>query len=401
MARWREWEIIMDIELKEADRKFREDVRAFLDENLDAELREAGVKTSGISSAHAPLMRWHKILHEKGWVAPGWPQEFGGTGWSDMQRYIWQSECARANAPKLYPMGLGMIGPTLIACGTAEQQEAYLPKLLSGEHIWCQGYSEPGSGSDLASLQCAAERDGDDYVINGSKIWTSYAHHANHIFCLVRTDKSTKPQAGITFLLIDMTSAGISVEPIITLAGDHEVNQVFFDNVRVPVENRVGEENDGWTVAKTLLTFERSSAYAARLKLMLGNLEALIEEADDAMLVKRHAELAIRVAAIEMTEFRVQAALADGRPSSSGSSQLKIMGTEAQQDIDLLAVDTLGARAAVWQPERRDMGSNVDAIGHEETQVILADFFNNRAASIYGGSNEVQRNIIAKVALGL
>ena len=391
----------MDMQLKPEDEAFRQEVRAFLDDKLDAELREAGQKTSGISSAHVPLMRWHKILHEKGWIAPGWPQEFGGTGWGDMQRYIWQSECARANTPKLYPMGLGMIGPTLIACGTKQQQEAYLPKLLSGAHIWCQGYSEPGSGSDLASLQCAAQRDGDDYIINGSKIWTSYAQHANHIFCLVRTDKSTKPQAGITFLLIEMDSPGISVEPIITLAQDHEVNQVFFDNVRVPVANRVGAENDGWTVAKTLLTFERSSAYAARLKLMLGNLEGLVADSGDAALAKRHAALAIRVAAVEMTEFRVQAALADGRPNSSGSSQLKIMGTEAQQDIDRLAVDALGARAAVWQPERRDMGANVEAIGPEETQIILADFLNNRAASIYGGSNEVQRNILAKMALGL
>lgn len=391
----------MDMQLNTEDEAFRQEVRAFLDEHLDAELREAGQKTSGISSAHAPLMRWHKILHDKGWVAPGWPQEFGGTGWSDMQRYIWQSECARANTPKLYPMGLGMIGPTLIACGTKQQQEVYLPKLLSGEHIWCQGYSEPGSGSDLASLQCAAMRDGDDYIINGSKIWTSYAQHANHIFCLVRTDKSEKPQAGITFLLIEMDSPGISVEPIITLAQDHEVNQVFFDNVRVPVANRVGAENDGWTVAKTLLTFERSSAYAARLKLMLGNLETLVADSGDEALAQRHAALSIRVAAVEMTEFRVQAALANGRPNSSGSSQLKIMGTEAQQDIDRLAVDALGARAAVWQPERREIGANVEAIGPEETQGILADFLNNRAASIYGGSNEVQRNILAKMALGL
>ena len=391
----------MDMQLKPEDEAFRQEVRAFLDEHLDAELREAGEKTSGISSAHVPLMRWHKILHAKGWVAPGWPQEFGGTGWSDMQRYIWQSECARVNTPKLYPMGLGMIGPTLIACGTKQQQEHYLPRLLSGAHIWCQGYSEPGSGSDLASLQCAAVRDGDDYIINGSKIWTSYAQHANHIFCLVRTDKTTKPQAGISFLLIEMDSPGISVEPIITLAQDHEVNQVFFDNVRVPVANRVGAENDGWSVAKTLLTFERSSAYAARLKLMLGNLEPLVADSGDAALAQRHAALSIRVAAVEMTEFRVQAALADGRPNSSGSSQLKIMGTEAQQDIDRLAVDALGARAAVWQPERREMGANVAAIGPEATQGILADFLNNRAASIYGGSNEVQRNILAKMALGL
>ena len=389
----------MDMQLSAADTAFRDEVRSFLDSHLDAELIEAGQKTSGISSAHAPLMRWHKILHDKGWVAPGWPVEFGGTGWSDMQRYIWQVECARAHAPKLYPMGLGMIGPTLTVCGTKQQQDYYLPKLLSGEHIWCQGYSEPSSGSDLASLQCAAVRDGDDYVINGSKIWTSYAQHATHIFCLVRTDKEVKPQAGISFLLIDMATPGIEVAPIITLAGDHEVNQVFFENVRVPVDNLVGAENDGWTVAKTLLTFERSAAYAARLKLMLGNLQPLL--GDDAALQKDFAALAIRVEAIEMTEFRVQAALAAGTPTSSGSSQLKIMGTEAQQAIDALAMRALGAHAAVWQPELREMGANETPIGPAETQGIIADFLNNRAASIYGGSNEVQRNILAKMALGL
>lgn len=391
----------MDIQLSPTDAAFRQEVRAFLEANLDAELREAGAKTSGISSAHGPLMRWHKILFEQGWVAPGWPVECGGTGWSDMQRYIWQAECARADAPKLYPMGLGMIGPTLTVCGTKAQQDEYLPKLLSGAHIWCQGYSEPGSGSDLASLQCAAVRDGDEYVINGSKIWTSYAQHATHIFCLVRTDKEVKPQAGISFLLIDMASPGIEVAPIITLAGDHEVNQVFFENVRVPVKNLVGAENDGWTVAKTLLTFERSAAYAARLKLMLGNLEGLIAASGEAALMRRHAELVMRVDAIEMTEFRVQAALASGTPGASGSSQLKIMGTEAQQDIDALAMAALGPQAAIWQPEVRDIGSNETAIGPTETQGILADYLNNRAASIYGGSNEVQRNILAKMALGL
>lgn len=391
----------MDMRLSAADEAFRQDVRSFLDTHLDAELREAGRKSSGISSAHGPLMRWHKILYQKGWVAPGWPVEFGGTGWSDMQRYIWQSECARADAPKLYPMGLGMIGPTLTVCGTKQQQEAYLPKLLSGEHIWCQGYSEPGSGSDLASLQCAAVRDGDAYVINGSKIWTSYAQHATHIFCLVRTDKEVKPQAGISFLLIDMASPGIEVAPIITLAGDHEVNQVFFENVRVPAENLVGAENNGWSVAKTLLTFERSAAYAARLKLMLGNLQGLVARSEDESLARRFNELVMRVDAIEMTEFRVQAALASGTPSASGSSQLKVMGTEAQQAIDALAMAALGPQAAIWQPELREIGANETPIGPPETQGILADYLNNRAASIYGGSNEVQRNILAKMALGL
>ena len=205
----------MDMTLTHADTLFRDDVRAFLDTHLDADLSRTGQLASGICGDHTQTMRWHKILHEKGWIAPNWPEAFGGTGWSDMQRYIWSSECARAHAPRLYPMGLGMIGPTLTVCGTPEQQAEYLPPLLSGEHIWCQGYSEPGSGSDLASLQCQAVRDGDDYVVNGTKIWTSYAQHATHIFCLVRTDKSSKPQQGITFLLIDMKDPGITVAPII------------------------------------------------------------------------------------------------------------------------------------------------------------------------------------------
>jgi acyl-CoA dehydrogenase len=393
----------MDMTLTHADTQFRDDVRAFLDTHLDADLSRAGQLASGICGDHTQTMRWHKILHEKGWIAPNWPEAFGGTGWSDMQRYIWSSECARAHAPRLYPMGLGMIGPTLTVCGTPEQQAEYLPPLLSGEHIWCQGYSEPGSGSDLASLQCQAVRDGDDYVVNGTKIWTSYAQHATHIFCLVRTDKSSKPQQGITFLLIDMKDPGITVAPIITLAGEHEVNQVFFDNVRVPVSQVVGQENDGWTVAKTLLTFERSGAYAARLGTRLGQLEQLIDSIDPAQsddMRHRLADLCIRVQAIEVTEFRVQSALASGQPTGAASSQLKVMGTEAQQAIDVLAIEALGIYAAPWQPELREMGSNEKPVGLAETNLFMPGFLDNRAATIYGGSSEVQRNILAKLALG-
>jgi acyl-CoA dehydrogenase len=393
----------MDMTLTHADTQFRDDVRAFLDTHLDADLSRTGQLASGICGDHTQTMRWHKILHEKGWIAPNWPEAFGGTGWSDMQRYIWSSECARAHAPRLYPMGLGMIGPTLTVCGTPEQQAEYLPPLLSGEHIWCQGYSEPGSGSDLASLQCQAVRDGDDYVVNGTKIWTSYAQHATHIFCLVRTDKSSKPQQGITFLLIDMKDPGITVAPIITLAGEHEVNQVFFDNVRVPVSQVVGQENDGWTVAKTLLTFERSGAYAARLGTRLGQLEQLIDSIDPAQsddMRHRLADLCIRVQAIEVTEFRVQLALASGQPTGAASSQLKVMGTEAQQAIDVLAIEALGIYAAPWQPELREMGSNEKPVGLAETNLFMPGFLDNRAATIYGGSSEVQRNILAKLALG-
>ncbi|PKQ09522.1 MAG: acyl-CoA dehydrogenase, partial [Alphaproteobacteria bacterium HGW-Alphaproteobacteria-12] len=255
----------MNLDLTPADADFREDVCAFLDENLTPDLREAGRLTTSAFTDKAWNLAWHKILYKKGWAAPGWPKDYGGTGWSDMQKYIWASECARYGTPHLSPMGLRMCGPMLMKFGTEAQKNFYLPRILSGEDYWCQGYSEPGSGSDLASLQLKAVSDGEDYVLNGTKIWTTHAHFANRMFCLVRTDGSGKPQQGITFLLLDMDTPGIKVEPIITLAGDHEVNQVFFDDVRVPKTNRVGEENDGWTVAKYLLEFERGGAFAAAL----------------------------------------------------------------------------------------------------------------------------------------
>ena len=383
------------------DLAFEAEVEEFLSTHLDDELRRAGSLASGICGAHEPTMRWHKILNEKGWTAPHWPQEVGGTGWSDMQHYIWASACARHKAPRLYPMGVGMIGPTLAVCGTQEQKDHYLPKLLSGEHIWCQGYSEPGSGSDLASLQCKAERDGDDYIINGTKIWTSYAHHANHIFCLVRTDNSGKPQQGISFLLIDMKTAGVSVAPIITLSGDHEVNQVFFDNVRVPVANLVGAENEGWTVAKTLLSFERSAAYSARLLTRLSELKPLIDATEDSALARRFAELSIEVEAIQVSEFRIQSTLAAGQSPGAASSRIKISATETRQRIDEMAVAALGHYGVPWQPAAREPGHNEAIIGHEKAPLLIGDLFNNRAASIYGGSNEVQRGILAKAELGL
>lgn len=241
----------MDLSYSKEDSAFQEEVRAFLDESLTEEMREAGaLAVKGAPERNDVQMAWHKVLYKKGWVAPHWPKEYGGTGWNDVQNYIFSNETARAEAPSLAPFGLKMCGPVLIGHGTKEQQDYYLPRILSGEHFWCQGYSEPGSGSDLASLQCRADADGDDYVINGSKIWTSSAHFADHIFCLVRTDNSGKPQQGVTFLLLEMNDPGIKVEPIIMMNGDHEVNQVFFDNVRVPKTNRVGEEGLGWSVAK-------------------------------------------------------------------------------------------------------------------------------------------------------
>src|ERR1700760_4588342 len=312
----------MDLELTEADRAFQAEVRAFLEADLTPELREAGRRLTSAFTEKKHSMPWQAILYKKGWVAPTGPVEYGGTGWSDMQRYIFSIECARAGTPGLAPMGLRMVGPCIMRYGTPEQKAFFLPRILSGEDYWCQGYSEPGAGSDLASLQLRAVQDGDDYVLNGSKIWTTHAHWANRMFCLVRTNFEGKPQAGITFLLLEMDTPGINVRPIITLAGEHEVNQVFFDNVRVPKSGRLGEENDGWTVAKYLLEFERGGGSGAGLKVSLEKLRAMAKEErgddgqalldDDTFRIK-FAAAEVKLSAIEMTEHRVMSALAAGR----------------------------------------------------------------------------------------
>jgi acyl-CoA dehydrogenase len=400
----------MNLDLSPEELAFRDEVRAFLDASLTPELREAGRRATSVFMEKRYSLAWQKILHAKGWVAPSWPKEYGGTGWSDMQRYIWSAECARAGAPSLAPMGLRMVGPCIMRYGTAEQKAHYLPRMLAGEDYWCQGYSEPGSGSDLASLQLKAVSAGDHYVLNGSKIWTTHAHWANRMFCLVRTKFDGKPQAGITFLLLDMQTPGITVKPIITLAGEHEVNQVFFDDVRVPKSGRLGEENDGWTVAKYLLEFERGGGSGAGLKISIGRLRELAASVvsddggrllDDADFRGRLASAAVAVEAIEMTEHRVMSALSSGKNPGPASSMLKMQGTEAMQKLDELAVEALAHYAAVDQPEARKPGSNVEPIGPKDGLLAMARYLNNRAGSIYGGSNEIQRDIIARLVLGL
>ncbi|MFN3627736.1 acyl-CoA dehydrogenase family protein [Parvibaculum sp.] len=400
----------MDLHFSAADAAFRDEVRAFLDENLTPELAEAGKLTTSVFTDKQWNLAWQKILYKKGWVAPHWPVEYGGTGWTEMQKYIWASECTRYGTPGLSPMGLRMCGPMLMKFGTKEQKDYYLPRILSGEDYWCQGYSEPGAGSDLASLQLKAVSDGDHYVLNGTKIWTTHAHFANMMFCLVRTDNSGKPQQGITFLLLDMHSPGIKVEPIITLAGEHEVNQVFFDDVRVPKKNRVGEENDGWTVAKYLLEFERGGAFAASLEVGIEKIREVAagERAgdgkrliDDETFARKIAEAAIEVKAMEMTEHRVMAELAGGKNPGPASSMLKTRGTEMRQRLDEIAIETIGFYASADQHDARTPGSNVEPIGPKEGMVFMPTYLNNRAASIYGGSNEVQRGIMAKLVLGL
>jgi alkylation response protein AidB-like acyl-CoA dehydrogenase len=400
----------MDLQLSARDLAFRDEVRAFLSENLTPQLRRVGALTTSVFTEKEWSLQWQRILHAKGWVAPAWPVEYGGPGWDDMQRYIFASECARAGAPGLSPMGLKMVGPCIMRYGTDEQKAFYLPRILAGEDYWCQGYSEPGSGSDLASLQMRADDAGDHYVLNGSKIWTTHAHFANRMFCLVRTRFDGKPQAGITFLLLEMTTPGIEVKPIITLALEHEVNQVFFDNVRVPKSGRLGEENQGWTVAKYLLEFERGGGSAAGLKVSLGRVRNMARDEggdfgapliDDADFRRKLATAEIAVEAIEMTEHRVMTALSAGNNPGPASSMLKTQGTEAMQRIDELAIDVAAHYAQVHQPSARDPGSNETPVGPDHSLVAMPRYLNNRAASIYGGSNEIQRDIMARLVLGL
>lgn len=394
----------MHMDLSAADLAFRDEVRAFLDEALTPALREAGSLTTSVFTDRAWSAPWHRALYEKGWVAPSWPVEYGGPGWTEMQRYIFASECAAAGAPSLAPMGLRMCGPVLMRYGTPEQKAYYLPRILSGEDYWCQGYSEPGAGSDLASLQLRAVSDGDDYVLSGSKIWTTHAQFANRMFCLVRTDAGGRPQQGITFLLLEMDSPGLTVRPIITLAGDHEVNQVFFEDVRVPKVNRVGPENEGWTVAKYLLEFERGGAFAAGLKVSARRLRstaAAVGLLDDPSFSARLAEAEIELTAIEITEQRVMAELSSGGAPGPASSLLKMRGTEAMQKLDELAIEAAAHWGAVDQPAARQPGGNVEPVGPRAYLTAMPRYLNDRAASIYGGSNEVQRNIMAKLVLGL
>ncbi|MDX2237203.1 MAG: acyl-CoA dehydrogenase family protein [Hyphomonadaceae bacterium] len=397
------------MQLDPKDAAFRADVRAFLDEKLTPDMREEAARSAGVWAEGPLVRRWHKILYEKGWIAPMWPKEYGGCGWSVVQKYIWDSELAAANAPSLPAMGLQMCGPVIMRYGTPAQKEFFLPRMLSGEHYWCQGYSEPGAGSDLAALQTKATREGDVYVLDGSKIWTTHAHYANWIFVLARTRSDGKPQQGISFFLVDMATPGLSVRPILSISGDHEVNQVFFDGVRVPADNLVGAENDGWTVAKYLLEFERGSSFAPRLEAMLRKVRRLAaDEAqdgarliDDRDFVTRLSALEVQAAAVAATERRLISTLSTGgNPGPSASSMLKLSGTETMQAATELALEAVGAYAAPDFTAAR-LGRVNWAPGPAHAIPVTARYLNNRASTIYGGSSEVQRNILAKVALGL
>ena len=380
---------------------FRDEVRQLLRDELTPEIIAGNKNTTTALGNNDAAMAWQAILNRRGWAGVAWPKEFGGTGWSSNQRYIFNSECEKAGAPKLIPLGLRMLAPVLFKYGTKEQQDHYLPKMLSAEHYWCQGYSEPGSGSDLASLKTRAERDGDFYVVNGTKIWTTNAHHADHIFCLVKTNPDVKPQAGISFLLIEMKTPGISVEPIITMAGDHEVNQVFFDNVRVPISNIVGPENDGWRVAKYLLEFERGgSSVATRLHVDMAELKMLLDrvEGEDA-LKGRAKEIGIKISALSQMETDMQSKIARGEKPGAGSSLMKIMASTLGQEISTIKMEAIGNYSL---PHNNLLLLNKEVtIGEPEHQTISAGYLNDRASTVFGGAREVQKNIIAKSVLGL
>lgn len=410
----------MDLAWSAEDLEFRDEVRAFLDEKLTDDLRQAGRLMTSVYADHEASMAWQAIRHERGWAAPAWPVEHGGCDWTLTQHYIFNRESALAGAPSLSPMGISMVAHAIIAFGTPEQKDYFLPRILTGEVFFCQGYSEPESGSDLASLQMAAVDDGDHLACTGSKIWTTHATEANWMFALVRTTRGPRKQQGITFLLLEMSSPGIEVHPLVMTSGERVQNQVFFDRVRVPNSNVIGEIDDGWTVAKYLLEFERGgSVTAPALQVMADEIAAAATVQpgpgggaliDDPAFAAKLADARIRTEVLEILEFRTLAAVAAGGNPGTDSSMLKVISTELSQTITELALEAAGPRGRVYQPHATAPGGPISdyeppADGYLSGQpwqaVAPLRYFNDRAGSIYAGSNEIQRNILAKAALGL
>ena len=402
----------MDMNFSTEDLAFRDTVRDFLAEKLNARLREGAANTPSVFTEPDITREWQSILYEKGWLASSWPVEDGGPGWTPMQKYLFEKECAIAGTPALPILGLRLVGPVICKFGTPAQKAYFLPRILSGEDYWCQGYSEPGSGSDLASLKTRAVRQGDKYIINGSKIWTTHAHHANWIFALVRTDADAKKQEGISFLLIPMDQPGISVTPIITMANEHEVNATFFDNAETGVENLIGAEGQGWTIAKYLLENERGGSCAApSLLVALDRLEELAKGLPsgvngalihDPVIAQRIAKLRLEAQAFEMTELRILAELVKGRPAGPQTSLIKLISSNLRQGIQQLEVDLFGYDGLQLPVTRPLYGNEApEPIGSREAQLAMPTYLNGRAWTIFGGSNEVQRTIIAKQVLGL
>jgi len=371
--------------------QFRDEVRTFLSEKLTPELQRAGRLEAGIYADLPIAEEWLAILNEQGWAVPDWPVEWGGTGWSAEQHAVL------------------MVAPAIMHYASEEQKNYYLPRMRNGQDWWAQGYSEPGAGSDLSSLKCAAVRDGDQYIINGTKIWTTHAQFCNKMFCLVRTDSSGPQQRGITFLLFDLDLPGIEVKPIISISGDHELNQVFFTDARVPVTGRLGEENDGWSVAKYLLTHERGGKSATGMTMKVENLRGYLADAaeqgfdlrEDADYMRQMAAYEVELESYVAFEERVFASVAAGESIGTVSSVLKIRRAEMLQQMDELVIEAIGYYGLPYQPEIREFRNSGTPVGSETAATAMPRYLNNRAATIYGGSNEVQRNILAKRTLGL
>ncbi|MBM3556767.1 MAG: pimeloyl-CoA dehydrogenase large subunit [Alphaproteobacteria bacterium] len=398
----------MDLQLSRSERAFKKRIEDFLAAKLPAKFRERIEKGKGLGKQDQ--IAWQKILYEEGLIAPAWPKKYGGAEMTAVQRYLLDQTMAENSAPQVVPFGVTMVGPVIYSFGNEAQKARFLPRILRSDDWWCQGYSEPGSGSDLASLRTKAERQGDHYIVNGQKTWTTLAQHADWIFCLVRTDSSVKQQEGISFLLIDMKTPGITVRPIITMEGGHEVNDVFFDNVKVPAENLIGQENKGWTYAKYLLGHERfGTAAVARSKRNLGRLRRIAAEElsdgkpliEDTRFKTKVSQVEIDLLALEYTELRYLMQVAAGKPIGPEVSMLKIRGTQIQQAITELTMEACAYYAFPFVPESGQEGWNEEPIGPAYAATSAPVYFNWRKSSIYGGSNEIQRNIISKMVLGL
>ena len=398
----------MDLSFTPAEQAFRADVQRFLAEKLPQHL--AAKVRDGKRLAKSDMQAWHAILNAQGWLASHWPVAHGGTGWTPVQKFIFEHECALANAPRIVPFGVNMLGPVLIKFGTEAQQRHWLPRILDGTDWWCQGYSEPGAGSDLASVKTTAVREGDHYVVNGQKTWTTLGQHANMIVCLVRTNPEVKQQEGISFLLIDMASPGVEIRPILTLDGGHEINDIFFTDVKVPAANLVGAEDKGWTCAKYLLTYERTNIAGVGFSVAaLERLKAIASRvmkdgrplAQDPLFAARLARVEIDLENMKTTNLRVIAAAAEGGAPGAESSMLKIKGTEIRQELTSLTRRAMGPYALPWLEEALDGDYSGEPIGPQEASYAAMQYFNYRKFSIFGGSNEIQKNIIAKMILGL
>ena len=393
----------MDLDFTPEQQAFRADIRAWVAANLPADI--AHKVHNGLRQSRDDLQRWARILGAKGWLGYGWPKEFGGPGWDAIERHLFEEECALAGAPRIVPFGPVMVAPVIMAFGSPEQHRRFLPGIASGDVWWSQGYSEPGSGSDLASVKTRAVREGDKYIVNGQKTWTTLGQYGEWIFCLVRTSTDGKPQTGISFLLIDMKSPGVTVRPIVLMDGEPEVNEVFFDNVEVPVENLVGEENKGWTYAKYLLAHERTNiADVNRAKRELERLKRLaIQEGvwNDQRFRDQIALLEVDIVALEMMVLRVLSAQAGGKKALDIAGLLKIKGSEIQQRYTELLMLAGGPFSLPWIWDAMEAGWQGDYVGGPQYAPLAANYFNYRKTTIYGGSNEVQRNIVAQTVLGV